>query len=143
MDDLHAVGLRPAVHRGPRRGHSEQVVLVVPAHAPVDEDTMFHAYSGTISALPFVKEVIQTSPRRGKPASRQSVFMTIRFKRGVSAERAVALVKRAVADRIKRFARITPVVRQERRAKKAAKRAAQRQRRLAAQLEMLCNPTPA
>lgn len=140
MDDLPPVGLRPAVHRGPRRGHAEQIVLALPANAPVDEGVMFRAYASDFGELPEVEEVIPESPRRGKRKSRELVFMTIRFVRGITADKAKKIGKRTVKNRYERFMRVTPAVRLERAAHKCNKRFDEKRRSGANRLERTLRP---
>ena len=137
LNDLPPVGLRPAVHRGPRRGHTEQVLLASPAEDAAAAQALFNTYADTVRGLPEVKEVIFGSPRRGKRKCRESAFMTIRFVRGISATKAVKLIKRTVT----RLTCITPAVRRERTERKRAKRIQQRQRLQAARLHRLLGPT--
>ena len=140
MNDLPPVGLRPAVHRGPRRGRTEQVLLASPAEDKDAAKALFNTYADEVREHPAVKEVIFGSPRRGKRKCRESAFMTVRFVRGISASQAVKLIKRIVAHRFQRLSSLTPAVRQERSERKRAKRAQQRQRLQGAKLERLLGP---
>ena len=142
MDDLPTVGFRPAVHRGPRRGHAPQVMLATPATGAISAEDMFNAYANEISELPEVREVIQGSPRRGKRRCRESVFMIIRFARGVSVKKAVRLIEQTVISRLKRYyENHTPEVKEERRARRCAKRAEKRRRRETQHIERWLSPT--
>jgi hypothetical protein len=145
--DSPSVVPRPTVHEGPPRGRAAQIVLALPAHDPqvgnepltisdseiVQE--LFATYAPKIGSLPEVKEVIQASPRRGKRSSRELVFMTIRFVKGIKTEEAEKIIRKIITATRSRINRLTPAVRQKRREHHRAKREARRLRRQSIKLQ--------
>jgi hypothetical protein len=140
---------RPTVRKGPPRGRAAQIVLVLPAPDPkvVNEllpisdpeivEQLFATYAPKIGHRPEVKEVIQGSPRRGKRSSRELVFMTIRFVKGIKPDEAEKLVKKIVSATRSRINRLTPAVRGKRREHHRAKRKEARLRRQTLRLQRL------
>jgi hypothetical protein len=123
--------LQPTVRRGPRRGHDEQIILIMPqAKDPVSE-RLLRALTNELGKLPEVREVIPstTSPQRGAESSRELVEVVIRFVRRIKPDEAERLVRRTLKMMRFRWKRLSsPVLRAERRDRERAKCAEKRSR---------------
>ena len=100
---------QPTVVRAPRRGHTEQVGLVLHQEGEEPIESLLASLEKEFRKLPSVKEVIPGSPRRGKRQVREVVDLTIRFVKKVSMDEAERIAKKVVAmikERQKRSTRL-------------------------------------